>query len=307
VRPLLRVGGGRHYRTRPASPSQGDLESETESPSRGEMVQWVCGHVLREFLRVRYVDRTDAGGIQSGFQTTQWSVIRAAQTDDQTRRRMVVGNLMERYWKPVYSFLRCKGYSNEAAKDLTQGFFCEIVWGRELLQGADERKGRFRTLLLTALERYVVSVYRKETAQKRRPHAGFVELEMEELPLLATTQTGTGADDIFYHAWAADLLEGVLSQVKQEYLRTGRNAHWLVFEAKVLVPILHNVEAPPLDEICRTHGIKDDVTASNMIITVKRRFQAVLRHRLRDLVPSDEEVEVEFHEILRILSRQGPG
>ena len=36
---------------------------------------------------------------------------------------MIVDRLLRRYWKPVYCYLRHKGYSNENAKDLTQGFF----------------------------------------------------------------------------------------------------------------------------------------------------------------------------------------
>jgi len=253
------------------------------------------------------MDRTSMAGPGGRFQTTQWSVVRAAQTDDLTRRRMAVGNLMERYWKPVYSYLRFKGYDNEKAKDLTQGFFTEIVWGDDLFHRADQSKGRLRTLLLTALQRYVVSALRKENAQKRRPAAGFVEVEMEELPLLATTRPGITADEAFYRSWATDLLDSVLSQVQAEYCRTGRSDHWQVFQAKVLTPILHNTEAPPLEEICRNCGIEDETKASNMIVTVKRRFQAVLRRNLRDLVSSEDEVEAEFHEILKVFSNRGAG
>ena len=256
---------------------------------------------------MRHADRTSITGLGEKFQTTQWSVIRAAQTDDQTRRRMIVGNLMERYWRPVYSYLRYKGYDNEKAKDLTQGFFGEIVWRGELFRRADQSKGRFRTLLLTALERYVVSSLRKENAQKRRPSAGFVEMETDEFLLLPATQAGVTADEMFYRSWAVDLISGVLSQVQQECEQTGKSGHWCVFAAKVLVPILHNTEAPPLEEICHTYGVEDEAKASNMIITVKRRVQAVLRRCLRDLVASDEEVEDEFHEILAILSKSSAG
>jgi RNA polymerase sigma-70 factor (ECF subfamily) len=220
---------------------------------------------------------------------------------------MVVGNLMERYWKPVYSYLRHKGCNHERAKDLTQGFFCEIVWKGELFRRADQSKGRFRTLLLTALERYAISTLRKDSAQKRRPAAGLVELKVQELPALPTTRTGATAEDVFYHTWAADLLENVLSDVREECGQTGMRSHWLAFEARVLAPILHNVEPSSLAEICRQHGIEDETRASNMIITVKRRFQAVLRRRLRDLVVSEEEAQDEFREILNILSRQRAG
>lgn len=116
-------------------------------------------------------DRTSIGGGKSRFQTTRWSIIEAAKTDDQTRRQTIVGNLMATYWKPVYCYLKRRGYDNETAKDLTQGFFCEIVFGRELVHKAEREKGRFRTFLLTALERYVVSVLRHETSARRSPGA----------------------------------------------------------------------------------------------------------------------------------------
>ena len=112
---------------------------------------------------MKYTDRTSIGGAHSSFQTTHWSIIQAAKTDDLTRRQTIVGNLMATYWKPVYCYLKRRGYDNETAKDLTQGFFCEIVFGRGLVRKADREKGRFRTFLLTALERYVISVRRHET------------------------------------------------------------------------------------------------------------------------------------------------
>ena len=74
------------------------------------------------------------GGVEHKFQKTRWSEIHDAKTLDETRRRAAVGCLMQKYWKPVYCYLRQKRYDNESAKDLTQGFFQEIVLGRELVQ-----------------------------------------------------------------------------------------------------------------------------------------------------------------------------
>lgn len=97
------------------------------------------------------------GGYDSRFYTTCWTVIADSNTDDETRNRLIINDLLSRYWKPVCCYLRRKGHDNESAKDLTQGFFCEIVLGRELIKKANKRKGRFRTFLLTALDRYVIS------------------------------------------------------------------------------------------------------------------------------------------------------
>jgi len=245
------------------------------------------------------------GGTKDAFETTRWSRIRRARTHDQEHRRASVNNLLKRYWKPVYCYLRHKGYTNENAKDLTQGFFHEIVLGRELIQQADQTKGRFRTFLLTALDRYVTSIYRKETAKKRLPGRGLAHLEAAQFPDLPVARSKSTPEQVFHYAWATNLLDQVLAKVKNEYCNTGRLAYWEVFQAKLLVPIFDNTQAPSLAELCKKYSIESEKKASNMIITVKRRFATVLRHHLEQFVKSEAEVEDEFRQLVEILSEGG--
>ena len=256
---------------------------------------------------MRRSDKTSMGGAESAFQTTDWSEIRNAKTLDEARRKEVVGSLLRKYWKPVYCYLRFKGYANEPAKDLTQGFFYEIVLGRELIQQADQAKGRFRTFLLTALGRYVKDVHRIATAKKRIPTDPVVQLETIELPNLIAGQTKAKPEQVFYYAWAADLLDEVLSRIRNEYCSTGRATHWQVFQAKMLDPIFQNTKAPSLAEICAKYGVDSEDKASNLIVTVKRRFRTVLKRCLRQFVQSDSEVEEEFNELIKILSKSSAG
>ena len=100
--------------------------------------------------------RTEMGGQRASFRTTHWSQILSVHTQDEVRQRTVLNELARDYWKPVYCYLRHKGYDNETAKDLVQGFFADVVFDRRLVQRAEPRKGRFRTLLLAALDRYVI-------------------------------------------------------------------------------------------------------------------------------------------------------
>ncbi len=253
---------------------------------------------------MNYQDNTSIGGVAGGFQTTRWSLIQAARTDDQTRRHVALGNLMTSYWKPVYCFLRRRGYDNEAAKDLTQGFFCEIVFGRGLIHKADRAKGRFRTLLLTALERYAISRRRHETRRQAKPPGGLVDLAPEAWTNLPTPDAASTPEQAFHFRWAADLLDQVLEEMEEEYRGTGRAAYWDLFHLRVLAPIFDERESPPLAEMCTRLGIENETVASNMIITVKRRFRAVLKRRLRDLVGSDAEAEEELKDVFQILSQR---
>jgi RNA polymerase sigma-70 factor (ECF subfamily) len=245
------------------------------------------------------------GGTKGSFGTTHWSDIAKAKTHDEERRRASVNNLVERYWKPVYCHLIDKGHSNEDAKDLVQGFFCEIVLGRELIQRADQEKGRFRTFLLTALDRYVTSVYRKETAKKRLPKRGLAQLDAICLPDMPIDKASAKPELAFNYAWATNLLDRVLARVKEEYCNTNRTVYWEVFRLKVLVPIFEDAETQSLEEICKKYAIESKKRPSNMMITVKRRFASVLRQELRRCVQSDSEVEDEFRALVEILSEGG--
>ena len=85
-------------------------------------------------------------------------------------------------------------------------------------------------------------------------------------------------------------------------------AHWNLFSDRVLQPIVEDAEAPSLEEVCLKHGIEDKIKASNMIFTVKKRFQAALRRLLRQSVASDTDIKEEILEIMRFFTkcRQDP-
>jgi RNA polymerase sigma-70 factor (ECF subfamily) len=247
------------------------------------------------------------GGPQDRFETTDWTGIFRAQTQDEDRRRAAMEAVCRRYWKPVYCYLRRKGCGNEEAKDLTQGFFAEVVLGRELIQKADAAKGRFRNFLLASLERYVANVHRAAGAQKRRPSVPVLaieDLEAFDVPDDAADATPEGA---FHRQWAAALLEQVLDDVEHQCRSRGEEAYWLAFRDRVVSPILEDSLALPLADICDRYGIASPSKASNMIVTVKRRFRATLAQHVRWIVASEAEVDAEIDDLLTILSAPRAG
>ncbi len=123
---------------------------------------------------------------------------------------------------------------------------------------------------------------------------------MVDSPQVMTTLT---PEDTFTYVWVSSLLEQVLKDVESGCEADGKVVHWQVFRDRVLRPIMKGGEAPCMEDICRKYGIQDPTKASNMVVTVKRRFQTALARRLRDSVMSDEEAEVELQEIKRFLPR----
>jgi DNA-directed RNA polymerase specialized sigma24 family protein len=160
--------------------------------------------------------------VGSRFPSTHWSLILNARTQDETRRRLATESLIAGYWKPVYCYLRRRGYGNAEAEDLTQGFFCEFFVGAKLLRTADREIGRFRQLLLTALKRFVSNAKRREIREIRKPSGGILSLSSPQLEGVDLPDSAATPDQAFYYAWIMALLDQVLAEVKEQYYNSGR-------------------------------------------------------------------------------------
>lgn len=248
-------------------------------------------------------DWTDIGGVRQTFLTTHWSLVEDIKKH-RDKEKALIGLLLERYWKPVYCYLRRKGYDNEQAKDLTQGFFHEVVLNRDLVDRADPSKGSFRSLLLYALNHYMVDEQRKESASKRIPRNKLVRLDISNPPAMPEIVDKLDPEETFNYAWKADLLERALSEVKESYVGQGMESHWYVFRDRLLQPLIDNQQPVPLKQICKQYGIDDEATASHMLETVKRRFQGVLKKQVRQTVLTGQVVDEELKEILKFFEKK---
>jgi DNA-directed RNA polymerase specialized sigma24 family protein len=252
-------------------------------------------------------DRTTMGGSQEGFLTTQWSWIMGLGTGHGERQQAILDQIVRRYWKPVYCYLRRKGYSDDQAKDLTQGFFCEIVLSTSLIRRADKSRGRFRSLLLTALEAFVVDQHRSRSAKRRAPQGMIVSLDDPNVPELPSAAVSMDPAQIFSYVWATQILDEAIAEVERRCLAGNKETHWRLFQEKVLHPVMNGQPGPPWSGLCRRYGVADEKTASNMIITVKRCFQRVLADLLQRQVAGDSDLQQEFGDLFRHMAGPGAG
>jgi DNA-directed RNA polymerase specialized sigma24 family protein len=251
---------------------------------------------------MRYKNQTDMGGLRESFLTTHWSLIDGIQTR-QDKDRSLINLLLERYWKPVYCYLRRKGYHNEEAKDLTQGFFHEVVLNRNLVQRADQAKGRFRSFLLHALDQYLIDRMRRQSTRNHIPKEKLIQFDITDPPELPQIILEGSPEECFTYTWKSELLERTLAQVQNDCEQQGLEIHWRIFRDKVLDPTLNNRESEPMKVIAARYGITSESTAFNMLLTVKRRFKATLRTHLRITVLSEADIDDEWQEMLNFFEK----
>lgn len=235
----------------------------------------------------RYED-TSYGGGNSRFQTTEWTKIVNSDLGE-----AILAELYAKYWRPVYSYLRRKDFSNEEAKDLIQGFFSEKVLGQQLLSRADQTKGKFRTFLLTAVKNYAIDLHRKQ-----KP----MQALYEEIDKPADA---CGPEDEFDLIWAKELLKEVLQKLEAECRSRGKDIHWKLFRAWLLDPKI-GAAGVDMSDLCAEFEIETPSKAYNMIANVKGRFRKVLRDCLRRHVDSDAQVDEEINHFMNIFSTRAP-
>ena len=253
-----------------------------------------------------YQHQTEMGGARQRFLTTQWSLIENIQAG-QDEDKLLIGFLLEEYWKPAYCYLRHCGYDNEQAKDLTQAFFHEVVLNKNLVGRADKAKGRFRSFLLHALKQFATKQNLKERTRKRIPKEKMVSLDVAEPPALPVSLTQASVDDSFNYAWVSTMMERVLSLVRIQCAEHGMKMHWELFYERVVRPALTDRQAPPLTELCQDHGIENVQTASNMIVTVKRRFRAALEQNVRRTLVDGGQTPEEIDALLQFFPKSAQG
>lgn len=253
-----------------------------------------------------YDHHTDMGGTRQRFLTTQWSLIENIKAG-QDKDKLLIGFLLQEYWKPVYCYLRRAGYDNEQAKDLTQAFFHEVVLNKDLVGRADKAKGRFRSFLLHALKQYATKQNLKERAQKRIPKGKMVSLDVAEPPALPVSMMQASVEESFNYAWVSALMERVLAFVKAECAEQGMETHWILFYQRVVRPVLADQHPPSVAELCQIHGIENTQTASNMIVTVKRRFRAALEQNVRRTLLDGDQTPDEIEELLHFFRKSAQG
>src|ERR1700678_1357040 len=106
------------------------------------------------------------------FPTTHWSLVARAGSGNAQAQRAALVQLLTRYMPCLRLYLIARKRLDEhRAEDALQSFLASKLIEQGIIERAQKEKGKFRTFLLTAMDRFLVSEMRKEKAQKRGAQA----------------------------------------------------------------------------------------------------------------------------------------
>lgn len=248
-------------------------------------------------------DETEIGGERAGFPSTHWSELGAVRRTVTREHRAVLNLLIERYWKPVYTYIRRRGQPNEESKDLAQEFFTSWLQ-KDLFGRAVPARGRFRTFLLSCLRNFLANANRKACAQKRLPRQGFVsirDISDRDTPGFEPIERET-PEMAFNKVWVLDLLRRVLNAFAQECRGSGKEIHAKIFNARIVRPALEGAAPPSMRALGRRFGLTQKEVA-NRLVTARRAFRRLLRDEVRGYASSEQDVEAEIQDLFQTLAK----
>jgi RNA polymerase sigma-70 factor (ECF subfamily) len=249
-------------------------------------------------------DTPHDGHCHAQFTTTRWSIVLSC-TDsgsDDAEAQAALAQLCKIYWRPVFAFICRQGHSVPDGQDLTQDFFARVLKGR-LLQSADRNRGRFRSLLLKALQRFLQDEVDKRSARKRGGDLRFVSWDdwMAEAPshLSIPKQESDNwpPERIFDVRWAATVVERALRRLGDECEKRGRRR---IFD------VLSSCLAAEREDVsyatfARILGLQE-TAVKNLVYRLRDRYRGLLREEVAQTVGESKEIDDELRYLCAALA-----
>jgi DNA-directed RNA polymerase specialized sigma24 family protein len=231
------------------------------------------------------------------FDTTRWSVVVAAGSDDSSAARAALATLCETYWYPLYAYVRRRGTSAEDARDLTQGFLTSLLERRDFERLHRER-GRFRAFLLASLQHFLANDVARRRTQKRGGGITLLPLTFDDAEDRYRVEPAEPItpETLYERRWALMVLDRVLAHIRREWEAGGRGAEFDELKACLLGQAPSGGYLAIATRLNTTEG-----AVKTAVHRLRRTFQAALRRDIAETVSDPADVDNEIRYLVRAL------
>jgi RNA polymerase sigma factor (sigma-70 family) len=238
------------------------------------------------------------------FITTRWSVVLSCADSEveSAAARDALSELCKTYWRPIFSYICRRGYSAQDAEDLTQDSLTNLLHG-PLLQRADPNRGRFRSLLLKALQDFLGHTAEKLHARKRGGGVKFVSWDdwMAEAPsqlsISPEALNSWPPERLYDLRWAATVVEQALQRLRDECQSKMRLR---LFETLSLYLGTERTDIS-YQSLATMLGIAESAV-KKQLHNLRRRYRWLLWDEVAQTVANPSDVEGEIRHLCAILA-----
>lgn len=236
------------------------------------------------------------------FPTTEWTLVARLRNDDEAVSMCALDELCATYHYPLYCFIRARGVAHHDAQDALHDFLAKLL-RLEAFHDLAAEKGRLRTFLAKALDRFLISRHHRE----RKRHEREVSLDDErfafdprleqryerEMISLATPAA------VFDRQWCEQLLERVLRLLATAYAEKDKTALFTT-----LRPVLASggsLRGHDAAALAATLAMTEGALRT-ALVRLLRDYRKLLEQEVRQTVASKEDVEAEIADLMKALA-----
>ena len=234
------------------------------------------------------------------FETTQWSIVLAAGHRSSPAGQRALAELCEKYWYPLYAYVRRRVPDAQEAQDLTQAFFAMLL-DKNYVAEADPERGKFRTFLLSSLGHFLANQWDRTRAQKRGGDRVHLSLDFDDGERRFSQEPATRltAERVYDRQWGLTLLSQVLSRLRGEYAAAGKMPLFAELE-QYITPSEHTASYTKA-------GAKLQMRAGAVKVAVyrlRRRYGELLRAEIAQTVADPADVDDEIRGLFETFSTE---
>lgn len=235
--------------------------------------------------------------------TTTWSLIARLRQGTEREADAALDELCRAYHYPLYCQIRRRGLSHHDAEDALHEFLLKLL-RLDTFGIADSEKGRLRTFLLVALQRFLSTWHDRNNRKEAR------EISSEALASIANAEGRfqidqaahqESPDRLYDRQWAQELINQVLRKLRQQYESKGRGP---LFDG--LRPVL--LTGGSLTDECGEHLASGLALRPGAVRTALHRlredFRETLRREILQTVADNDMAKAE-HQVLMAVFREG--
>ncbi len=242
-------------------------------------------------------NHADQGRSPGEFATTRWSIVLSAGKRGNRAADEALATLCQRYWLPLYVYVRQRGRDQHEAQDLTQEFFSQLLEKNSLERATPER-GRFRSFLLTALKNFLANEWDKTQAQKRGGGQSPLSLALADGESRYSLEPAheLTPERLFERQWTLTLLELVTNRLQGEFIAAGKTRHFELFKA-ALAGDRHALDYATIAAELDT--TEDAVRQAAH--RLRKRYRELLREEVAQTIAEPGEVDDEIRSLFESL------
>lgn len=236
---------------------------------------------------------TTLGETGARFPETAHDLLSALREPDGPKYRAALSTLCQRYWKPVYMYVRTTlAKSNEDAKDLTQAYFLWLLES-DSLEKFEPARGTFRGYLKVTLRSFVGHEEKALGALKRGGGVHIISLEggFPALEEVFSDLRSADPEKSFEQVWVVELVQRAAERLRERYRSRKNETAFRIYEDYVLSQA---TPRPTYQQLAQRYGIKEREVETHLE-TLRTELRREIRLELAELAPDEKSLEEEWN------------